>query len=306
MIYTLTLNPAVDYFLQVNDFNEGGLNIASSSNIISGGKGINVSLVLSNLQVQSTALGFLGGYTGNIVLKTLTEKNVITDFTEVDANTRINIKLYNQNTAKETEIAGISPKITENQIDNLINKITNILKERDVLVLAGSIPSSVVPNIYKIISQKVNLQVKIILDTRGNLLKENIHNNFLIKPNKVELEEMFQISFNNTEDIVKACDYFFQQNVSNIIVSMGAEGSLFINKNHVYQALPIKLDVKNSVGAGDSMVAGFIYGVAHNKSLEDCYRFAVASSLATISGEGLATMEKLNNFYSQIKIQQIK
>ncbi|MCL2567476.1 MAG: 1-phosphofructokinase [Alphaproteobacteria bacterium] len=306
MIYTLTLNPAVDYFIHVDSFAEGELNLANYSNILCGGKGINVSQTLANLGVASMATGFIGGETGGIILKFLAEKNIAADFMAVKDNTRINIKLYNKNTSVETEIAGISPKITAAQEKSLFNKIVNVVKKDDILVLSGSIPPSVSKNIYKKIAENINKQAKVVLDTRGSCLKENLHNNFLIKPNKAELEEMFCQKFKTTEDIIKACDYFFRGDIDNIIVSMGKDGSIYLNKNHVYKALPMEMNVKNSVGAGDSMVAGFIYGIMQGCELPDCYKLAVCTSLATVAAPSFATLAGIEVFYKQVEIQQIK
>ncbi|MDR2007639.1 MAG: 1-phosphofructokinase [Alphaproteobacteria bacterium] len=305
-IYTLTLNPAVDYFLHVDNLKEGNLNLATYSNILVGGKGLNVSTVLANLSVANTATGFIGGEVGDMILRNLSGRGIKTDFIKVAGNTRINLKLYNQNTSIETEIAGVSPKISEEKAADLINKIVDTVRSEDILVLAGSIPNSISQHIYKSIAEQLSAGVKIILDTRGNCLRENLHNNFLIKPNKRELEEMFGCNLNSTEEIIETCAYFFENGAQNVIVSLGGEGSLCLNNKGVYKANPIKLNVKNTVGAGDSMVAGFIYGVSQNKTLEDCYKLAVSASLATIAGEGLATQDGINNFYNQVNIQQIK
>jgi 1-phosphofructokinase len=306
MIYTLTLNPSVDYFLHIQDFKEGDLNLSTYSNILSGGKGINVSMVLANLQVKSTALGFIGGFVGEQIVQTLKHNKIANDFIHLNENTRINIKLYNKSSKIETEIAGFSPNILAIQEVQLINKISSIVKAGDILVLSGSIPSTVQKDIYKIISQKLHLGTKVVLDTRGTSLKENLHNNFLIKPNIKELTEMFGKSLTNHEEIIDSCNYFFDIGVENVMVSMGKDGSLLLNKSSIYRALPIKLEVNNSVGAGDSMVAGFVYGTYINKSLVESYKLSVASSCATISSGGFAKEETIKKFINQIEIEQIK
>lgn len=303
MIYTLTLNPSIDYFLEVDSFNEGNLNIAQDSSLKVGGKGINVSLVLNNLQVKSVALGFAGGFTGQKIIQNLSENNIESKFLNIEGNSRINIKLYNKESKKESEIAGVSPNINKNQIDELINKIISLLKQDDILVLSGSIPSSLQKDIYKIISQKLN-HIKIVLDTRGESIKENLYNNFLIKPNQKELEDMVGKKLSTNKEIIEASQYLLNQGLENIIVSKGAEGSLLLNKNKIYQALPLKIDTKNAVGAGDSMVAGFLYGYTSGKTIEESYKLAVASSCATISGEGFATIDKIQEFYNKVIIKE--
>lgn len=306
MICTLTLNPSVDYFLHIQDFKEGDLNLSTYSNILSGGKGINVSMVLANLKVQSTAFGFIGGFVGEQIVQTLKHNKIANDFIHLNENTRINIKLYNKSSTIETEIAGVSPSISNSQEVELINKISSIVKAGDIFVLSGSIPSTMQKDIYKIISKKLPVGIKIVLDTRGTSLKENLHNNFLIKPNIKELTEMFGKNLTTHQEIIDSCNYFFDVGVENVIVSMGKDGSLLLNKSSVYHANPIKLDVHNSVGAGDSMVAGFVYGTHMNKSLIETYKLAVAASFATIISSGFATKEKIADFYNQIIIQQIK
>ena len=211
MIYTLTLNPALDYDVYLDNFSEGDLNLSKEINIRAGGKGINVSKVLANLDLSSKALGFTGGFIGDFIKKDLETQNIDTDFVSLDGITRINVKINNNN--KETEIAGLSPKIPDFKKDELVKKLMN-LKDGDTLILSGSIPDSLTKDIYKEISKKVPENVKIVLDTRGNLLDENIHNNFLIKPNIKELEEMFEMDLDTTAKVIEKCKYFLDKNNS--------------------------------------------------------------------------------------------
>ena len=301
MIYTLTLNPALDYDVYLDNFSEGDLNLSKEINIRAGGKGINVSKVLANLDLSSKALGFTGGFIGDFIKKDLETQNIDTDFVSLDGITRINVKINNNN--KETEIAGLSPKIPDFKKDELVKKLMN-LKDGDTLILSGSIPDSLTKDIYKEISKKVPENVKIVLDTRGNLLDENIHNNFLIKPNIKELEEMFEMDLDTTAKVIEKCKYFLDKNIKNIIVSMGGKGALYINSNGAYTAEVPKGTLINSVGAGDSMVAGFVAGFELGKLPEEAFKLAVAAGSATAYSYGLGEKDLINKLYNEIKIKK--
>ena len=301
MIYTLTLNPALDYDVYLDNFSEGDLNLSKEINIRAGGKGINVSKVLSNLDLSSKALGFNGGFIGDFIKKDLETQNIDTDFVSLDGITRINVKINNNN--KETEIAGLSPKIPDFKKDELVKKLMN-LKDGDTLILSGSIPDSLTKDIYKEISKKVPENVKIVLDTRGNLLDENIHNNFLIKPNIKELEEMFEMDLDTTAKVIEKCKYFLDKNIKNIIVSMGGKGALYINSNGAYTAEVPKGTLINSVGAGDSMVAGFVAGFELGKLPEEAFKLAVAAGSATAYSYGLGEKDLIDKLYNEIKIKK--
>ena len=301
MIYTLTLNPALDYDVYLDNFSEGDLNLSKEINIRAGGKGINVSKVLANLDLSSKVLGFTGGFIGDFIKKDLETQNIDTDFVSLDGITRINVKINNNN--KETEIAGLSPKIPDFKKDELVKKLMN-LKDGDTLILSGSIPDSLTKDIYKEISKKVPENVKIVLDTRGNLLDENIHNNFLIKPNIKELEEMFEMDLDTTAKVIEKCKYFLDKNIKNIIVSMGGKGALYINSNGAYTAEVPKGTLINSVGAGDSMVAGFVAGFELGKLPEEAFKLAVAAGSATAYSYGLGEKDLIDKLYNEIKIKK--
>ena len=301
MIYTLTLNPALDYDVYLDGFSEGELNLSKEINIRAGGKGINVSKVLANLELNSKALGFTGGFTGDFIKKDLESQNIETDFVSLDGVTRINVKINNN--SKETEIAGLSPKISDSKKDELIEKLVK-LKDGDTLVLSGSIPNSLSKGIYKEISEKLSENIKVVLDTRGNLLDENIHNNFLIKPNIKELEEMFETDLDTIDKVVEKCKYFLDKNIKHIIVSMGGKGALYINKDGAYTAQVPKGTLINSVGAGDSMVAGFVAGFELGKKPEEAFKLAVAAGSATAYSYGLGEKDLINKLYDEIKIKK--
>ena len=301
MIYTLTLNPALDYDIYMDSFQEGDLNLSKEVNIRAGGKGINVSKLLANLGIKSKALGYTAGFTGDFIKKNLYDEGIESDFVELDGITRINVKINNN--SKETEIAGLSPKITKEAEGKLIEKISKLQKD-DILILSGSIPGSIERNIYKKLAEMLPEGTKIVLDTRGNLLKENLNGNFLIKPNIAELEEMFGTKLSTTADIIKKCAYFLERNVKNVIVSMGGKGALLVNKEGAYLAEAPKGELINSVGAGDSMVAGFIAGIETGRSPEDSFRLAVASGSATAYSYGLGEKDLIYRLYNEITLKK--
>ena len=301
MIYTLTLNPALDYDIYMDSFQEGDLNLSKEVNIRAGGKGINVSKLLANLGIKSKALGYTAGFTGDFIKKNLYDEGIESDFVELDGITRINVKINNN--SKETEIAGLSPKITKEAEEKLIEKISKLQKD-DILILSGSIPGSIERNIYKKLAEMLPEGTKIVLDTRGNLLKENLNGNFLIKPNIAELEEMFETKLSTTADIIKKCAYFLERNVKNVIVSMGGKGALLVNKEGAYLAGAPEGELTNSVGAGDSMVAGFIAGIETGRSPEDSFRLAVASGSATAYSYGLGEKDLIYRLYNEITLKK--
>ena len=301
MIYTLTLNPALDYDIYMDSFQEGDLNLSKEVNIRAGGKGINVSKLLAKLGIKSKALGYTAGFTGDFIKKNLYDEGIESDFVELDGITRINVKINNN--SKETEIAGLSPKITKEAEEKLIEKISKLQKD-DILILSGSIPGSIERNIYKKLAEMLPEGTKIVLDTRGNLLKENLNGNFLIKPNIAELEEMFETRLSTTADIIKKCAYFLERNVKNVIVSMGSKGALLVNKEGAYLAEAPKGELINSVGAGDSMVAGFIAGIETGRSPEDSFRLAVASGSATAYSYGLGEKDLIYRLYNEITLKK--
>ena len=300
MIYTLTLNPALDYDMYLEDeLKAEHLNLTKKVNFRAGGKGINVSKVLKNLDVESVAIGYVAGFVGDFIIRDLKADNIKSEFVELEGNTRINVKVNGAD--KETELTGLSPEITEEKLKKLKEKVS-YLKDGDILVLSGSVPESINRNIYKELSENVKADVEIVLDTRGNLLQDNIHNNFLIKPNIHELRDMFGDKIETKMEIVEKCKYFLEKGVKNVILSRGGEGALLINENFVLEASVPKGSLINSIGAGDSMVAGFIAGHVKGLSVEDSFKLSVASGSATAYSYGLAEEKLVNKLYNEINI----
>lgn len=302
MIYTLTLNPAIDYYMTMENFQLGALNSLEEGYTLPGGKGINVSKVLKNFSVESVALGFIGGFTGDYIIKHLKEYQIENDFVTLNENTRINIKLKTKDS--ETEIAGISPKITVENIDELLKKFQQVKKE-DIVILSGSVPSSVKATIYADIIKLLPKEVKIILDTRGIPFVEGLKANvYLTKPNNHELEEFFNRKLNNLDEIIEAGKELQKLGSENVLISLGKDGSILITKDEVYVGNAPQGKLISSVGAGDSMVAGIVYGIAQGNSLVEAYKYGIASGSSTAFSEGLTTIDGMKSLLNKIEIKK--
>lgn len=302
MIYTLTLNPAIDYYMSMGNFQLGSLNSLEEGYTLPGGKGINVSKVLKNFSVESKALGFVGGFTGDYIKKHLNEYEIESDFIELQENTRINIKLKTKDS--ETEIAGKSPTISRENVKELLKKFEEIKKD-DVVILSGSVPNSISKSIYADIIKLLPKDCKVILDTRGlhfvEGLKEGV---FLTKPNNPELEEFFNRKLNNIEEIIQAGKDLQALGSKNVLISLGKDGSILITEKEVYIGNAPQGKLISSVGAGDSMVAGVVYGIAKGMTLEDSYKYGIASGSSTAFSEGLTTFEGMNSLLNKIEIKK--
>lgn len=302
MIYTLTLNPAIDYYMSMGNFQLGSLNSLEEGYTLPGGKGINVSKVLKNFSVESKALGFVGGFTGDYIKKHLNEYEIESDFIELQENTRINIKLKTKDS--ETEIAGKSPTISSENVKELLKKFEEIKKD-DVVILSGSVPNSISKSIYADIIKLLPKDCKVILDTRGlhfvEGLKEGV---FLTKPNNHELEEFFNRKLNNIEEIIQAGKDLQALGSKNVLISLGKDGSILITEKEVYIGNAPQGKLISSVGAGDSMVAGVVYGIAKGMTLEDSYKYGIASGSSTAFSEGLTTFEGMNSLLNKIEIKK--
>ena len=299
MIYTVTFNPAIDYIAEVNNLKMNEVNRATSEKILAGGKGINVSIVLKNLGIESIALGFTAGFTGDEISKRVEEFGIKTDFVNMPNKfSRINVKLQSIVDGKvieETAINGEGPKISEEEINEFLKKIEKI-KRDDFIVLAGSVSRNMPDDIYEKICSKVKEKgAKIVADATGKLLINVLkHNPFLIKPNKHELEEMFQNKIQKHEEIVKYAKKLQEMGAENVLISMDKDGAILITKDKKMIALEApKGKVINSVGSGDSMVAGFIAGYINYKDYEKALEMGIAAGSASAFSENLATKEEI-------------
>lgn len=300
MIYTVTFNPSLDYIVSVDDFKLGLTNRTSSELILPGGKGTNVSTVLKNLGFESTALGFVAGFTGNEIVKRLNDIGIKSDFISIENGiSRINLKLKS---IDGTEINGAGPDISEEKVNELMDKL-NQLKEGDVLVLAGSIPSSMSDNIYRdIMADLKDRGVMIVVDATKDLLLNVLeYHPFLIKPNNHELGEIFDVKLTTREEVIPYGRKLQEKGARNVLVSMAGEGAVLIAEDgQVFDAPAPKGKLINGVGAGDSMVAGFVAGWIEKQDYEYAFHMGVASGSASAFSENLATKEEIINVYNQV------
>ena len=300
MIYTVTFNPSLDYIVSVDDFKLGLTNRTSSELILPGGKGTNVSTVLKNLGFESTALGFVAGFTGNEIVKRLNDMGIKSDFISIENGiSRINLKLKS---IDGTEINGAGPDISEEKVNELMDKL-NQLKEGDVLVLAGSIPSSMSDNIYRdIMADLKDRGLMIVVDSTNDLLLNVLeYHPFLIKPNNHELGEIFDVKLTTREEVIPYGRKLQEKGARNVLVSMAGEGAVLIAEDgQVFDAPAPKGKLINGVGAGDSMVAGFVAGWIEKQDYEYAFHMGVASGSASAFSENLATKEEIINVYNQV------
>ena len=299
MVYTVTFNPAVDYIVRTDEMNVGKVNRSKSEEIYFGGKGINVSLVLSELGIKSKALGFAAGFTGRAIEEGVNAKGVETDFVYLnDGFSRINVKIKSE---QETELNGQGPRISDEAIDELYKKLDG-LKNGDTLVLAGSIPNTLPSDIYeKILEYLSEKNIKAVVDATKDLLLNVLkYKPFLIKPNNHELGEMFGVTLTGVDEIIEYAKKLKERGAVNVLISMAGDGAVLIDENgRVHTCGVCKGTVRNSVGAGDSMVAGFIAG-----SLDGDYEYALklgtAAGGATAFSDGLAQKDEIYRLLEQL------
>lgn len=289
MIYTVTFNPSLDYIVSVDNFTCGIVNRTTDEIIFPGGKGINVSMVLKNLGFENTALGFLAGFTGNRIQDLLEEKGVRADFISVEKGiSRINVKLRSN---EETEINGQGPAIAEADIKKLYEKL-DTLSDGDILVLAGSIPDVMPGSMYMDIMRHLqNKDLKIVVDATKDLLVNVLqYHPFLIKPNNHELGEIFGVKIESKADVITYAKKMQEKGARNVLVSMAGDGAVLVAEDGgIFQSEAPEGKVVNSVGAGDSMVAGFIAGYLENGSYEKAFQMGVCTGSASAFSEELAT-----------------
>lgn len=305
MIYTVTFNPAVDYVVHTGEIAMGGVNRTKNEEIYFGGKGINVSMVLSKLGVKSRALGFVAGFTGDAIEKGVAEQGIETDFVHLDNGfSRINVKIKSGNTAlpcTETELNGQGPEIDSKALDLLFDKIDNI-SDGDTIILAGSIPGSMPADIYeKILERLQNKNIKAVVDAAKDLLVNVLkYKPFLVKPNNHELGEIFGVTLKTNGEIAEYAQKIKDMGARNVLVSMAGDGALLLDENGKKHICGVcKGTVKNSVGAGDSMVAGFVAGSERN-DYEYALKLGTAAGGATAFSDGLAEKELIDELLKQL------
>lgn len=301
MIYTVTFNPSLDYIVTVNDFRLGETNRTASEQMLPGGKGINVSTVLENLGFDNTALGFVAGFTGREIVSKVRELGFQSEFIELDEGwSRINIKMKDFD---GTEINGQGPAISGAALQALLEKLDG-LKEGDVLVLAGSIPASIPETIYAEIMKRLDGKgVLTVVDATNDLLMEVLpYHPFLIKPNQHELGAIFGVELDTQESVVPYARKMQEQGALNVLVSMGGKGAVLLDEDGEVHMLPApEGTLVNAVGAGDSMVAGFLAGWLEKKDYEHAFRMGVSAGSASAFSERLATRAEVETLYRSIE-----
>ena len=298
MIYTVTLNPSLDYVAKADSIALGKTNRTRDEYIVPGGKGLNVSILLSRLGIPTTALGFSAGFSGKELERLLKTTGIATDFSESEGFTRINVKLSADGI---TEFNGSGIKLRENDIKSLISKIENI-EPGDWLVLSGSIPKGANGDIYKRLAMSAKEGVKVVIDAVGEPLKSALEAKpFLIKPNKDELEELFEVFIKTEADVILFGKKLQALGARNVLISLGEKGAVLLSEDYgIYVQAPPKGEAKNTVAAGDSMIAGFIKKYEQTKDFEDSLKYAVASGSATAYSDWIGEPELIEKLYRTI------
>lgn len=303
MIYTMTLNPSIDYIVHVNDLKMGDVNRMSQDFKLPGGKGINVSRILQRIDSTSTALGFLGGFTGEFIEKWMKEEGIDCRFTPVKDDTRINVKLKS---VEETEINGQGPTLSEEEVQGLKDSLANLSKG-DIVVLSGSTPGGLRKGFYQELIQLIEAQgAEFVIDTTGDDLMQALsHHPLLVKPNNHELAELYHTTFHSLEDIITHGQKLLAEGAKNVLISMAGDGALLITEAGIYQSNVLKRELKNSVGAGDSMIAGFIGQYAKSQDPVEAFKWGVACGSATAFSDDLAEADFIKELLPEVEITKL-
>ncbi len=301
MVYTVTFNPSLDYVVNVENLNIGATNRAVSDTILAGGKGINVSFILNTLGVSNTAIGFVAGFTGQEIVRKVKEKGCDSRFIELpEGQSRINVKIKDR---KETEINAQGPKIEKEYIDELWNILEEV-EEDDIVVLSGSIPASIPQNIYSdIIKYLTKKKIKTVVDTDGRMLHNliNLHP-YLVKPNQDELYALFDVRVHTIEEAKVYAKRLRDMGAVNAIISLGEVGAVLASEDgKIYTCMAPRGNAVNTVGAGDSMVAGFLTGMLAELGYDKALKLAVAAGTASAFSTELATQKEIQEIYERIK-----
>jgi len=300
MIYTVTLNPTLDYIMHIDSLKINTMNRSNKEEVYPGGKGINVSIVLNNLNIRNKALGFVAGFTGKEIERLVQKYGVDSDFITLDSGiSRINVKLSE---VSETDINGVGPKVTPQDLRELFDKLEP-LQDGDFLVLAGSITTGIPDDIYKKIMKSFgDKKIHFIVDTTKDALLNTLkYKPFLVKPNRFELAETFGVELENENDIVTYGKKLQDMGAQNVLISLGESGAILLTSDgDVINAPVVRGDVINTVGAGDSMIAGFIAGYIKTKDLSKALKFGVASGSATAFSPWLATKDAIDELLMRL------
>ncbi len=300
MIYTVTLNPSIDYVVRLSNLTAGITNRTDSEEYYFGGKGINVSCVLAELDIDSTALGFTAGFTGEAIEKGIRNNRITTDFIRLrEGISRINIKIK---AGEETEINGQGPHISDDELNSLFEKLDHI-QNGDTLILAGSVPNTLPDDVYERMLERLkDKNIRIVVDATKKLLVNSLkYKPFLIKPNRQEISEIFDVPVETEEDTEKYAKKLMEMGAQNVLISLGGDGAMLIDEfGNKHKMGVVKEKVINTVGSGDSMVAGFVAGYEKEKSYPYALKLGSACGNATAFLPGLATKEKINDILNKL------
>lgn len=303
MIYTVTLNPSIDYIVRLDKVLIGSVNRMDSDDKFAGGKGINVSRVLKRLGIENTATGFIGGFTGKFITDTLKEEGISSHFVEVEQDTRINVKIKAD---AETEINGPGPEISSQKLEEL-EKFLSSLTSGDTVVFAGSSPKNLGNIVYKeLIGLTRKTGAQVVCDFEGQTLLDSLEfEPLLVKPNNHELGDIFGIKLESLDQIESYARQILNKGAQHVIISMASDGALLVTRDGAYFAKPIKGNVKNSVGAGDSMVAGFTGEFVRSGDVIQAFKWGVACGTATTFSDDLATADYIKEIYEKVEVEKI-
>ncbi|MCD9218420.1 1-phosphofructokinase [Lactobacillus delbrueckii subsp. lactis] len=304
MIYTVTVNPALDYVLQLPEVKDGETNRSSDTQFLAGGKGINVSQILNQLGVDNTAWGFVGGFTGEELIRQLNVKKISSDFVRISDDTRVNVKIHAQ---EETEINAAGPDITDLEVAAFKSRLDD-LEAGDVVVLSGSLAPSLPTDFYESLLPLIREKgAEFVVDTTGEALLRTLKfNPLVIKPNHHELADLFDTSFSSTADMLEAAKKLQKLGAQNVMISMAGEGAYLVTADHVYHANAATGTAVNSVGAGDSMIAGFVGTWFEKHDAAEGLRVGSACGGATAFTEDIAVKSQIDAVLPQIKIDVVE
>lgn len=302
MIYTVTLNPSIDYIVRLDQVQVGSVNRMDSDDKFAGGKGINVSRVLKRLGIENTATGFIGGFTGKFITDNLVSEGIASNFVEVNQDTRINVKIKAD---AETEINGPGPEISTEKLAEL-KEILSSLTPADTVVFAGSSPKNLGNVVYKeLIGLTRKTGAQVVCDFEGQTLLDSLEfEPLLVKPNNHELGDIFGVKLENLDQIESYARQILDKGAQHVIISMAGDGALLVTSERTYFAKPIKGTVKNSVGAGDSMVAGFTGEFVRSGDAVEAFKWGVACGTATTFSDDLATADYIKETYEKVEVEK--
>lgn len=307
MVITVTLNPALDKTLTINNFTLGEVNRVSSIRYDIGGKGINVSKVLKNFNIDSISTGFLGGVWEKYFLDELNMRNILCEFIHIQNSTRTNTKIVDDLNKVYTDINEPGPLITEDELSRFVSSFESLCNKGDIVVLSGGVSPSIPVNIYgRLIKIAKTKGAVTILDAEGKLLEEGLKEKpDIIKPNIHELSKLMNLENENPNTIIRASKKLIEDGIGKVLVSLGDKGAMLITKDEVYSAKGLKIDVKSTVGAGDSMVAALVYSLINNLDNKDTLKFANASGAASVSLEGTeaCTLSQVKKLIDKVSIE---